>query len=69
MAAVRIAVGVTALLNLFIGSMISKEIVDIKSKQAVIFNLMQTLDDKVSNNLNDIVQIARSVGSFYKHTH
>ena len=49
--------------------MTSKEIADIKSKQAVSFNHMQTLDDEVSNNHNDIVKIATSVGSLYEYTH
>ena len=35
--------------------MTSKEIADIKFKQAVVFNHMQTLDDEVSNNYIDIV--------------
>ena len=43
--------------------MTSKEIADIKSKQAVVFNHMQMLDDEVSNYHNDIVKIATSVGS------
>ena len=30
---------------------------------------MQTLDAEVSNNHNDIVQIATAVGSLYKYTH
>ena len=30
---------------------------------------MQTLDDAVSNNHNDIVKIATSVGSLYEYTH
>ena len=49
--------------------MTSKEIADIKSKQALIFNHMQTLDDEVFNNHNDIVKIATSVGSLYECTH
>ena len=49
--------------------MTSKNISDIKSKQAVIYNHMQTLDDEVSNNHNDIVKILTSVGSFYEYTH
>ena len=49
--------------------MTSKVIGDIKSKQAVVFNHMQTLDDEVSNNHNDIVKIATSVGSLYEYTH
>ena len=69
LAAVGIAVEVSALFNLFSGAMTSKEIADIKSKQAAIFNHMQTLDDEVSNNHNDIVKIATSVGSLYEYTH
>ena len=34
-----------------------------------IFNHMQTIDDEVSNNNNDIVKIATSVGSLYEYTH
>ena len=68
LAAVGIAVGVSALFNLFYGSMTSKEIADIKSKQALVFNHMQTLDDDVSNNHSDIVKIAISVGSLYEYT-
>ena len=30
---------------------------------------MQTIDDEVSNNNNDIVKIATSVGSLYEYTH
>ena len=41
----------------------------IKSKQAVLFNHMQTLDDEVINNHNYIVKIATSVGNFYEYTH
>ena len=69
LAAIRIAVGVSALFNLFSGSMTSNKIADIKSKQAVVFNHMQTLDDEVSNNHNDIVKIATSVGNLYEYTH
>ena len=46
--------------------MTSKKIADIRSKQDVVFNYIQTLDDEVSNNHNDIVRIATSVGSLYK---
>ena len=49
--------------------MISKEIADIKSKQAVLYNYMHTLDDKVSNNHNHIVKLATSVGNIYEYTH
>ena len=66
-AAVGIAVGVSALFNLFSGSMTSEEIADIKEKQAAIFNHMQTLNDDVKNNQNDIVQVITSVGSLYKY--
>ena len=59
--AVGIAVGVSALFNLFSGSMTFKEISDIKSKHFVVFNHMQTLDDAVSNNHKDIVKITTSV--------
>ena len=45
LAAVGIAVGMSALFNLFSGSMTSKEIADIKSKQAILYNHMQTLDN------------------------
>ena len=38
--------------------MISKEIADMKSKQAVLYNHMQTLNDEVTNNHNNIVKIA-----------
>ena len=69
LAAVGIAVGVSALFNLFSGSMTSKEISDIKAKQSVVCNHMQTLDDEISNNHNDIVKIATSVGSLYEYTH
>ena len=69
LAAVGVAVGVSALFNLFSGSMTSREISDIKEKQSVVFNHMQTLDDEVSNNHNDIVKIATSVGSLYEYTH
>ena len=48
--------------------MTSKDIADIKSKQAVLFNQMQTLDDQVSNNHNHIVKIATSVGNLYEYT-
>ena len=40
-----------------------KKISDIKAKQSVVFNLMQTLDDEVSNNHNDILKFATSVRS------
>ena len=69
LAAVGVAVGVSALFNLFTGSMTSKEIADIKEKQSVVFNHMQTLDNEVSNNHNDIVKIVTSVGSLYEYTH
>ena len=49
--------------------MTSKEIANIKLKQAVAYNHKQTLDDEVSNNHNDIVKIATSVGSLYEYTH
>ena len=49
--------------------MTSKQIADIKSKQAKVYNHMQTLDDEVSNNHNDKVKIATSVGSLYEYTH
>ena len=69
LAAVGIAVGVSALFNLFTGSMTSKEIADIKEKQNVVFTHMQTLDDEVSKNHNDIVKIVTAVGSLYEYTH
>ena len=69
LAAVGIAVEMSALYNLFSSSMTSKKIADIKSKQAVLYNHMHTLDDKVSNNHNDIVQITSSVGNIYEYTH
>ena len=69
LAVVGIVEGVFALYNLFSGSMTSKKIADIKSKQAVVDNYMQTLDDEVSNNHNDIVKIATSVFSFYEYTY
>ena len=69
LAAVGIAFRVSALFNLFSGSMTSKEIADIKSKQAVLYNHMQTLDDEVSNNHINIVKIATSVGNLYNYTH
>ena len=59
---------VSALFNLFSGSMISKKIAEKKSKQALIFNFMQTVNNDITNNHNDIVKIATSVGSFYKYT-
>ena len=68
LAAVGIAVEVSALFNLFSGSMTSKEIPDIKSKAAVLYNYMQTVDDEVTNNHNDIVKIATSVGNHYEYT-
>ena len=40
-----------------------KDISNIKSEQSVVFDHMQTLDDVVSNNHNDIVKIVTSVGS------
>ena len=49
--------------------MTSKVISNIKAKQSVIFNHMQTLDDEVSNNHNDIVKVATSVGNQYEYTH
>ena len=72
LAAVGIAVGVSALFNLFPGLIPSKEIADIKLKQAVLYNHMQTLeclDDEVSNNHNNIVKIASSIGNIYGYTH
>ena len=69
LAAVGIAVGVSALFNLFSGLMNSNEIFDIKSKKWVGFNHMQTLDDAVSYNCYDIVEIATSAGSLYKYAH
>ena len=69
LAAVGIAIGVSALFNLFSGSMTSKEIADIKSMQAVLYNHMQTSDDKVSNNHNNIVKIATSVGNLYEYSY
>ena len=65
LAAVGIAVGVSALFNLFTGSMTSNKISDIKAKQSAVFTHIKTLDDEVSNNHNDIVKIATSVGSLY----
>ena len=49
--------------------MTSNEIADINSKPAVVLYHMQTLNDEVSNNHNDIVQIATSVNSLYEYTH
>ena len=69
LAAFGIAVGVSALFNLFYGSLTSKEISDIKAKQSVVINHMQSLDDKNSNNHNDIVKIAISVESLYEYMH
>ena len=69
LAAVGIAIGVSALFNLFSGSMTTKEIANIKSKQVVLYNHVQTLDDEVTNNHNDIVKIASSVGNIYEITH
>ena len=69
LAAVAIAVGVSALFNLFSGSITSKEIADIKSKQVVLYNHMHTLDDEVSINHNNIVKIATLVGNLYEYTH
>ena len=69
LSAVGIAVGVSALFNLISGSMTSKEIADIKSKQVVLYNHMQTLDDEITNNHNDIVKIATSIGNLYEYTH
>ena len=59
----------SALFNLFLGSITSKEIADIKSKEAVLYNHMQTLDDEVTNNHNDIVKISTSGGNLYEYTH
>ena len=69
LAAVGIAVGVSALFNIFTGSMTSREIADIKEKQSAVFNHMQTLDKEVLNNHDDIVKISTSVGSLYEYTH
>ena len=69
LAVAGIAIGVFALFHLFSVSMTSKEIADIKLKQAVLYNHMQTLDDEVSINHNDIVKIATSVGNLYEYTH
>ena len=66
---VKLAIRVSALLNLFLGSMISKQISDIKAKQLIVFNYMQTLDDEAYNNHNYIVKIVTSVISLYKYTH
>ena len=49
--------------------MTSKGIADIKSKQVVLYNHMQTLDDEVTNNHNNIVKIATSVGNLNEYTH
>ena len=46
-----------------------KQIADIKSKQAVLYNHMQTLDDKVYNNQNNIMKIATSVGNLDEYTY
>ena len=59
----------SALFNLFSGSMTSKEIADIKSKQAVLYNHMQTVDNEVTNNHNNIMKIATSVYNLYEYTH
>ena len=67
LAAVGIAIKASALINLFSGSMTSKEIA-VKSKQAVLYNHMQTVDDEVTNNHNDIVKIATSVGNLYEYS-
>ena len=69
LAAVGIAVGVSALINIFSSSMMYKEIADITFKHAVTFNHMQTLDNAVTNNHNDIVIIATLVGSLYEYSH
>ena len=63
LAAVGIAVKVSAVFNLFSGYITSKEIAYIKSKQALLYNHMKTLDDEVTNNHNDIVIIVTSVGN------
>ncbi|MCP6725947.1 hypothetical protein NL526_28210, partial [Klebsiella pneumoniae] len=55
LAAVGLALGASALFNLFSGSMSSRDIADLKSKQAAIYNHIHTLNNQVSANHDDIV--------------
>ena len=55
LAAVGIAVGVSTLFNLLSGYMTFEEIADIKSNHVVLYNQMQSLDNEVYNNHNNIV--------------
>ena len=48
--------------------MTSNQTADIKSKQTVLNNQMQTLNDEVTNIYNDIVKIATSIGNLYEYT-
>ena len=59
----------SALYNLFSRSLNSNEFADIKLKQAALYNHMQTLVDEVSNNHNNIVKFATSVGNLNEYTH
>ena len=45
--------------------MTPKEISDIKAKQLVVLNHVQTVDDKVSNNNHDKEKVATFLGSLY----
>ena len=49
--------------------MTSKEIANIKLRPDVLYNHMQTLDDEISNNHNNIVKIATSVSNVYEYSH
>ena len=64
-----LAIQVSALFNLFSRYITFKKVADIKSKQVVLYNHMQTLDDKDTNNHNDIEKIATSIGNLYEYTH
>ena len=49
--------------------MTSKYIAAIKSKQPVLYDHLQTLNEEISNNHNNIVKIATLVNHLYKYTH
>lgn len=57
LAAIRVALGASALFNLFSSSINSRAIEDVKSKQAVLFNHMQQLAVVVEIIQNEIVKV------------
>ena len=69
LAAIGAAVGVSALFNIFSGSLSSKEIANIKEQQTHIFQHIQTMQPEITLNHDNIVKVTTLMGSLYEYTH